>query len=177
MTHIKESVFQTGSSNAMSWNSSNTLTVVIPAYNEAKRIISTLSKIDEYISLNRKASVLKVKIINDGSLDNTASAVTGWIEKISKNKDCFSVESYFPNKGKGYAVSHGFHNITTDFVMYCDADGASPIEEVEKLIYFAENGFDVVCGSRILKGDDVKVSMGVKRRSVGFVFHMILSFL
>ena len=168
MTYSKESVLG---------NSSSTLTIVIPAYNETKRIISTLNKIDEYINLNQKASLLKVKVINDGSLDDTEKVVRSWIEGASRNKNCFSVESYFPNKGKGYAVNYGFRNITTDLVMYSDADSASPVEEAEKLIYFVENGFDVVCGSRILKGDNVKVSMGIKRRSIGFVFHMILSVL
>ena len=152
------------------------LAIVIPAYNESGRIIHTLYDIDEYISESTNPGLLNVIIVSDGSTDDTDIVVSNWIEKKSKNKKSFILISYSPNKGKGYAIREGFLKSNSDFVLYTDADGASPIKEVNKLLYWTEHGFDVVCGSRIIKADDVKVEMGLKRRFTGLVFHLILKF-
>lgn len=151
-----------------------TLTIVIPAYNESKRIIKNLGSIDRYIARRQLENLFKVLIVDDGSTDVTKEVVENWINYDSKNKSCFSLISHKPNKGKGYTVKRGFSEVTTDLVMYTDADGACPIEEVEKLIHSIDNGYDVACGSRILKDGNVKVNIGAKRRFIGLIFHMIL---
>ena len=150
------------------------LTLIIPAYNESKRIIRSLKDIDEYISRNQPGISYKVIVIDDGSTDNTKDVVHNWIQSESKNKNSFNIVSYLPNRGKGYAVREGFLNTSSDLVLYTDADGASPIEEAEKLLLVIDKGFDMVCGSRILKSRETKVDMSVKRRFVGFVFQCIL---
>ena len=150
-----------------------TLTIVIPAYNESRRIIKTLNEIDEYI-LHREPADYLVLVVDDGCLDDTKEVVSSWIKDKSKNKGCFKVISYSPNKGKGYAVREGFSNTNTDLVLYTDADGASPIQEVEKLLSAINEGFDLACGSRVLKGDGNTVEMSFKRRFVGFTFQCIL---
>lgn len=154
-----------------------TLTIVIPAYNESKRIIKNLESIDKYITRRCVESLFKVLIVDDGSTDDTKEVVENWIKGQSVNKTNFSLTSHKPNRGKGYTVKKGFSAATTDLVMYTDADGASPIEEVEKLIHSINNGYDVACGSRILKGKDVEVTIGIKRRFIGLIFHMILRLL
>lgn len=150
-----------------------TLTIVIPAFNESKRILKTLNEIDKYISDSKH----EVIVVNDGSIDNTVEVVTKWIEKVSKNKNKFKLLSYMPNQGKGYAVREGFLKASNSLVLYTDADGASPIEEVEKLLLWIDKDFDAAIGSRVLKGKDIKVSMSFIRRSTGRVFHLILSIL
>lgn len=152
------------------------LTIVIPAFNESKRILTTLGSIDDYIS-QTQIPPIKTIIVDDGSLDNTKGTVTNWIENKSINKNCFELVSYSPNRGKGYAVKEGFKQANTELVMYADADGASSISEIEKLLYGINDGYDVVCGSRIVKSEYTKVKMGLKRRLVGLTFHLILKFL
>lgn len=148
------------------------LTILIPAYNETNRITSSLDKIDEYIS--KKNNLIKVLIVNDGSTDDTELKVNTWIQKNSKNKDDFELLSYTPNRGKGYAIREGFLKINTDVVLYTDADCASPVEESERLVGFLKDGYDIICGSRILRNNNTKVKMSFMRRCVGFVFHTFL---
>ena len=150
------------------------LSIIVPSYNESERILPTLADIDEYITNASNSLFISVVVVNDGSLDNTADVVSNWIDQHSKNKKNFSLINYLPNKGKGYAIREGFSKADSDFVLYTDADGASPIEEIDKLLYWAQSGFDIVCGSRILKADNVKVEMGLKRRFTGLIFHLIL---
>lgn len=155
----------------------HSITIVIPAFNEAKRITSTLSNIDKYITERFEGNNCKVIVVDDGSTDETKEVVVNWINSCCKNKGSFIIHAYFPNVGKGYAIKEGFLRSYAELVIYSDADGASPIQELDRLIPFIEEGFDVVCGSRILKGTGVRVKMGFKRRIVGLIFHLILRFL
>ena len=152
----------------------DSLTIIIPAYNESQRILKTLTEIDNYITKKSTSNLINVLIINDGSTDLTKEVITEWIQKNSKNKKSFEIVSYMPNRGKGYAIREGFKRAEDDFVLYTDADGASPIEEVEKLLYWINNGADVACGSRILQSENTTVEMSFKRRFTGLVFHIIL---
>lgn len=150
-----------------------TLTIVIPAYNESKRILKNLIEIDDYISEKSLKDSVQTIIVNDGSNDDTYEVVNNWISKESKNH--FSIVSYTENKGKGYAIKTGFLKSNSDLILYTDADGASHIEEMEKLLNVINQGFDVACGSRVLQNDSSNVKMAVKRRLIGLIFHIILS--
>ena len=152
-----------------------TLTIVIPAYNESKRILKNLIEIDNYISKKSFNNSVQTIIVNDGSKDDTLEIVNDWITKESKNH--FSVVSYTENRGKGYAIKEGFLKSNSDLILYTDADGASPIEEVEKLFDAINQGFDVACGSRVLNSESSNVKMAIKRRFIGLMFHMILGIL
>lgn len=153
----------------------SSLTIIIPAYNESKRIKKSLDDIDFFI-LQQSNKSIYVIVVNDGSKDNTKETVNDWIENKSKNKKSFKLIGYENNKGKGYAVKEGILNSTSsDLILYTDADGAAPIKEVEKLIYWIEKeGFDIAVGSRVLKDKDSKIEMSFKRRFVGRIFHTIL---
>lgn len=154
-----------------------TLTIIIPAFNESKRILKALNDIDSYVSRTKTQEKFKVIVVDDGSLDNTREVVKNWIQNESKNKELFSVISYVPNRGKGYAVQEGFFRASTELVLYTDADGACPIQEVEKLLPWASNGYDIVVGSRIIESQDTKVKMSFLRRVIGRGFHLVLSLL
>lgn len=150
------------------------LTIIIPAYNESKRIQKSLIDIDKYITEKNKADLIQVIIVDDGSLDSTKEAAENWIQKEAKNKNSFQIISYKPNRGKGYAVREGFLKSQSDLVLYTDADGASPIKEIEELLKAIDDGFDIAVGSRVLKNENTRVKMSFKRRFVGFTFHTIL---
>ena len=148
-------------------NVNKTLTIVIPAFNESKRIYKALNDIDGYINKISKPDLFQVIIVNDGSTDNTSGVVNDWIQNESKNKKCFQLINYIPNRGKGYAVNQGLLKASNSTILYTDADGASPIEELEKLLVWINKGFDVVIGSRVRKDKDTKVSMSFTRRLTG----------
>lgn len=154
-----------------------TLTIIIPAFNESKRILRTLDEIDSYIQKRKLQDLVSVIVINDGSLDDTELIIQNWISNTAKNKNLFQVSGYAQNQGKGYAVNQGISKATGDLILYIDADGAAPIEELEKLLSVLKNGFDVVIGSRVIRMDNSKVKMSFLRRFTGRVFHTILSLL
>ena len=151
-----------------------TITIIIPAYNESQRISRTLFEIDAYITKTSSQNQIKVITVDDGSIDNTENVVKNWIKDRCINKQCFETISYLPNHGKGYAVREGFLKAESDVVLYTDADGACSINELEKLMLWLDRGFDITCGSRILKDDISEVKMSFKRRLSGLVFHSIL---
>ena len=153
------------------------ITIVIPAFNESKRIYKALDDVDLYISKISKTDLFEVIIVNDGSTDNTLGVVNDWIQNKSKNKKCFQLISYIPNRGKGYAVRKGFLKVSTDLVLYTDADGAAPIGEIEKLLLAIEDNFYAAIGSRMIKTSNSEVKMSFMRKFTGRIFHTILSIL
>lgn len=120
------------------------LSVVIPAYNEAERILPTLGAIAAHVSaMNIPWELI---VVNDGSVDNTADLVTG----IGfANLRLINQE----NGGKGSAVRRGILAARGQYVLFDDADNSTPIEEIDKLLYKLQNEeYDVAIGSRAAAG-------------------------
>lgn len=153
------------------------LTIIIPAYNESKRIIPTLLSIDSYIGTKSVENLVHVIVVNDGSKDDTEGVVRKWIKSICRNKESFELVSYQKNQGKGFAVREGIERANSDLILYIDADGSIPITELGKLIQEIDIGFDVVCGSKFLTGDNTSVKMKLNRRIADMIFHLILKLL
>lgn len=152
-----------------------TLSIIIPAYNEESRITPCLEDINNNLD-NINFQVQEVVVVSDGSKDKTIEVVKNWINTRATNKQIFKILSKNINQGKGSSVKEGFLYFNSDWVLYTDADGATPILEINKLSEYIDN-FDVICGSRVLKEDGTLVDMTLKRRFIGFVFHTILEIL
>ncbi len=130
----------------------NSISIIIPAYNESKRIFSTLLKINEYCSnIFRDFEII---VVNDGSTDNTLE-ILFQAKNIVKT---LKVTGYDVNKGKGFAIKHGVNISKGDFILISDADLSTPIEEVEKLILYCENEYDIAIGSRALDESEIIIS-------------------
>ncbi len=127
------------------------LSVVIPAYNESRRLPATLAAISGYL----EATDLDVEVIvvDDGSTDGTAEAVRAMPGKGMPPK----LTRFEANRGKGAAVREGLLAATGDYVLFMDADNSTRINEVEKLLQVAQRGTPVVIGSRHLDGDSIKI--------------------
>ncbi|RLF77507.1 glycosyltransferase family 2 protein [Thermococci archaeon] len=111
------------------------ISVIIPAYNEAKRIGKVLSKIPEFVD--------EVIVVDDGSEDNTF--------EVAKNHGA-EVIRLEENQGKGAAMREGIKKISGDVVVFMDADGQHNPEEIEKLVSPILKGeADFVIGSRLIK--------------------------
>ncbi len=130
------------------------LSVVIPAYNEENRLGASLERMLAFF--NAQPYSFEMLVVDDGSTDGTAKIVTD----LAASNTQLKLLRYQANRGKGYAVRYGMLSAVGDLVLYCDADLATPIEEIEKLITAIENGADVAIGSR-----DVPGSQLIKRQS------------
>jgi dolichyl-phosphate beta-glucosyltransferase len=122
------------------------LSVVIPVYNEEKRIPNTLREIDKY--LRGQNYDYEILVVNDGSKDRTVEIVRGLTSDIKNLK----VTGYEKNQGKGYAVRFGLKEALGDYRLFTDADNSTSIDQIEKMWPEFEKGFDVVVGSRDIKG-------------------------
>jgi len=122
------------------------LSIIIPAYNEEKSIARTLQEIDNYLS--KQDYDYEIMVLNDGSKDRTAETVKNSMSKI-KNLRLIDDKK---NHGKGYSVRQGLLLAKGDFRLFTDADNSTSIDQVEKIWPEIEKGYDIVIGSRDIKG-------------------------
>ena len=137
------------------------LSVVIPAYGEEKRITETLVAIDKYLK-NQKYSY-EIIVVNDGSKDDTGPVVERLIGKIKNLK----LLDNRINHGKGYVVRQGMLSAHGAYRLFTDSDNSTPIEEVAKLLPYFSQGYDVVIGSRDIKGAKLEPPQPLYRRFLG----------
>ena len=146
------------------------LSVVIPAYNEAERLGSTLERVGSYVRPPhfRDAEII---VVDDGSTDATVDVVGNYAAKdphirLLKNPG---------NRGKGYAVRHGMMNARGDWVLFSDADLSSPIEELEDLLEAATSADAAVAiGSRAIDRSKVKTHQSAGRELSGRFFNVLM---
>lgn len=122
------------------------LSVIIPAYNEERRLPKTLEEIDEYLS--KQAYNYEILVVNDGSKDGTAVIVKNLISKI-QNLRLIDNEK---NNGKGYVVKQGMLEAKGEYRLFADADNSTSIGQIEKIWPEFEKGYDAVIGSRDVEG-------------------------
>ncbi len=144
------------------------LSVVIPAYNEEKRLPKTLAEIDGY--LRKQNYDYEIIVVNDGSKDNTAEVVRSLEDKIKNLKLTDNKE----NHGKGYVTRQGLLEAKGDIRLFTDADNSTSIDQVEKMFPFFEQGFDIVIGSRDIKGAVLDPPQPALRVFIGNVFNLMV---
>lgn len=144
------------------------LSVVIPAYNEEKRIGKTIEKTLEYLQ-NQEYSY-ELIIVDDGSCDNTSGVVDSFI----KNDSNSHFLSYPNNAGKGKAVRTGIAASKGEFVLFMDADYSTPIDELEKAFAVIGEGVDIAIGSRGLDPDTILVKQPSYRQWGAKIFKKMI---
>jgi glycosyltransferase involved in cell wall biosynthesis len=117
------------------------LSIVIPAYNEARRLPGNLPKVFTY--LEAQPYRYELIVVDDGSADETAQAV----ESLQSAKPYLRLIRN-PHRGKAYTVRTGILAAQGQYIFQCDADLSMPIEELGKLLKALEEGADVVVGWR-----------------------------
>lgn len=124
------------------------LSVIIPAYNEAKRLPITLIDIDKHL---KKADFsYEIIIVNDGSKDATAEIVERFSHLI-KNLKLINQE----NTGKGGAVKKGILEAKGKIRLFMDADNSTSIDQFDKMIPYFNEGYGVVIASRDIEGSQL----------------------
>lgn len=145
------------------------VSIIIPAYNEEKRLPQTLKKILSFINENSlKAEIL---VINDGSKDNTAKLANNFqnqkIRIIDNDK----------NMGKGFCINRGVQEAKNDIILFTDADLSTPIEFLLPFLKNHEMGFDIVIASRAVKGAEKKIKQPFIRDIMGKIFNICVRLL
>ena len=145
------------------------LSIIIPAYNEAKRISRTLETLQEY--LESKGWAAEVIVVNDGSLDDTVAVVNAYISRWN----ALRVVDNGSNLGKGFSVRNGALGAEGDIVLFTDADLSAPIAEAPKLIDPIANGeCDVTFGSRAVDRSLIGVHQSPFRETSGRIFNLFV---
>jgi dolichyl-phosphate beta-glucosyltransferase len=143
--------------------------LIIPAFNEESRIGATLRVVLAYFE--RQPYDAEVIVVDDGSTDRTRDVVAAISLPGNTPLRCLPLDR---NQGKGAAVKAGMAAATGEYRVFYDADGSTPITELEKLWPAFEKGAAVVIGSRSLPGSEVAVRQQWYRESMGKVFNGFL---
>ena len=149
----------------------SSLSIVIPAYNEAARLGNSLRTAVEYLREHWPESELI--IVDDGSADNTAELARKILEDGGSLRT--SIISYKSNLGKGRAVRLGLQAARGDVALFSDADLSTPITEVPKLVEPITRGeSDVTFGSRALDRSLIGVHQPWRREQGGRIFNLVV---
>jgi len=144
------------------------ISLVVPAYNEAQRILPSLEGAFTYLEHHHPD--FEVLIVDDGSTDDTAALVT----RRFGARPQLRVLSYGENRGKGYAVRYGALHATGDVVLFSDADFSTPIDELEPMLRRIEQGYDMVIGSRALAQSQIRQRQPFYREGAGKLFNLVV---
>lgn len=149
---------------------SASLSVVIPAYNEAARLGNTIRAVVDY--MREHAPEGEVIVVDDGSSDQTAELARQTFADAAGNLRT-SVITYKSNLGKGRAVRLGLLAARSDVTLFSDADLSTPITEAPKLVEPIVSGqYDVTFGSRALERQLIGVHQPWRREQGGRVFNL-----
>lgn len=137
------------------------LSIIIPAYNEEKRISQTLLSIDHYLS--QQSYSYEIIVINDGAKDKTAEIVRKFTGLIKNLKLIDNQE----NHGKGWVVKQGMLEAQGKYRIYIDADDAISLDQIEGFWPYLKQGYQVIIGSIEVKGAKIEEHAAWYRRMLG----------
>lgn len=145
------------------------ISLVIPVFNEAARILPSLHNIVEYLSA--RGTEYEILVVDDGSTDDTQALCRQYAESHPE----VIVTGYQSNRGKGYAVKTGISLSRGRFVAFSDADLPVPPYEFDRFLGKLQRGYDLVIGSRYLPSSNWKVSRF--RKIMGLCFILLVRLL
>jgi len=141
------------------------ISIIIPAYNEEKRLPATLAAVREYLG-GSSWEFAEIVVVDDGSRDRTLEVAQSAGVRVLRNPG---------NRGKGYSVKHGALEAKGAWVLFTDADLSAPIGELEKLWSAVERGqAQVAIGSRAVDRRLVGVHQPFAREMVGRFFNLVM---
>ena len=149
------------------------LTIIIPAYNEERRLPPTLQKIAAFLRSQPYRS--EVLVVENGSRDDTSGVTERFLAEQVRPEDPFAVVLTHSTPGKGAAVRHGMLMGQGDYLFICDADLAMPIEEIAKFLPPAlkRGAYDIAIASREAPGAE-RIDEPVYRHVMGRVFNFLV---
>lgn len=119
------------------------LSIIIPAYNEADKIETTIEKLRKF--LKNTSINFEIIVIDDGSADDTRQICQNLEVKLNDHRQ---------NKGKGYSIREGVQLANGNYILFMDADLATSLSAIEQF-WQQRKKYDVIIGSRALPGSNV----------------------
>jgi dolichyl-phosphate beta-glucosyltransferase len=144
--------------------------VVVPAYNEERRIGESLAKMRSY--LNGAGCDYEIIVVDDGSTDSTSDVV----RRVAARDSGVRLVSNRKNRGKGYTVRRGMEEAKGETILFSDADLSTPIEEFDRLSAYLDD-YDLVIASRSLPDSRVLVHQPFYRELMGRLFNVLVQVL
>ena len=143
------------------------LSVIVPAFNEDQRLPKTILEILEFLGAQEQS--YEVLVVDDGSSDETAPVV----HRFETLTPAVRLLTYPHNRGKGYAVRFGVLNARGKHILFTDADGSTPIEELTRLQAAMDSGAAIAIGSRALFSRETSVKTLWYRKALGRIYNAI----
>jgi dolichyl-phosphate beta-glucosyltransferase len=144
------------------------LSLVIPCFNERRRVLSTLQRLREHL-IRCQYQDAEVIVVDDGSTDGTADLLRsfqGW--------DRLTLLFNETNRGKGYSVRRGVLAARGCYVFFTDADLPYDLEALERFLAALEEGYDLAIGARDVPGSRFSVPRSAIRRLASDIFTWIV---
>ncbi|MCS7192977.1 MAG: glycosyltransferase family 2 protein [Armatimonadetes bacterium] len=155
------------------------LSIVIPAYNEVKRLPKTLGQIHFYLqdAVKRwqvEMYEVEVIVVDDGSTDGTSELAKTFSDKLPN----LQVLRHSPNSGKGYAVKRGMLAAKGQYRLFSDADLSTPIDELDKMLPILISGeAEIAIASRGLPQSQLLIRQPWHREMLGRFFNLVVQVL
>ncbi len=146
------------------------ISIIIPAYNEQKRLPDTLSRVTDYLE-STAWEFHEILVVDDGSKDDTFAVA----ENFAKTHCHVRVLRNPGNRGKGFSVRHGMLEAHGEWRLFSDADLSTPIEELQKLwCVIGREHYDIAIGSRALDRSLIGVRQPGFRETFGRIFNGVM---
>ena len=148
----------------------DSISIVIPAYNEETRLPATLDRVLGYLQ-QKRFRFSEILVVDDGSTDNTVGAV----KTAAALHPSIRLLRNPGNRGKGFSVRHGMLESRGDWILFTDADLSAPIDELDKLTAAAQKqNASVTFGSRALNRSLIAIHQSVFREFAGRFFNLVM---
>jgi dolichyl-phosphate beta-glucosyltransferase len=145
------------------------LSIIIPAFNEERRLSKTLAAIEAYLAARGLRA--EVIVVDDGSTDGTAE----FVKNYAAQHPLVRLLSNGRNRGKGFSVRHGMLEARGEIALFTDADLSAPIGEADKLLAaIREDGYDGAIGSRALDRSLIQAHQSPTRELAGIIFNFMV---
>jgi dolichyl-phosphate beta-glucosyltransferase len=146
------------------------VSVIIPAYNEAERLPPYLQEVVD--TLRQTVGRWEIIVVDDGSIDLTREIV----RNFSVAEPRVHLVCNETNLGKGGAVARGVSEARGQYILFTDADGATPASEIHKLVAALHSGFEIAIGSRRATDMGVTLRRDSIRAALGSSFYTFVNF-
>lgn len=144
------------------------LSIIIPAYNEAKRLPLTLVDLQKH--LKKVDYTYEVLVVSDGSHDETVDIV----KRFGLLMNNLRVLDINKNRGKGAVVRDGMLAAQGEYRLFMDADNSTSIDQFERLLPSLHEGYDIVVASRYIEGSKMEPPQSFMRRIPSRIGNLII---
>ena len=144
------------------------LSVIIPAFNEERRLPKAIEQIASYLSAHPFEA--EIIVVDDGSTDATPKLIESYRGKYP----ALRLIANGRNRGKGFSVRHGMLEARGEFALFTDADLSTPMKEADKLFAALCEGYDAAIGSRALDRSLIEVHQSALRERAGTFFNSLV---